>query len=290
MNLEDELRAVLSQEAEMRTTPTPDIEGMVSGGESRLRRRHATRIGLAAAAVLLVGGGVYGVTQLGDDEAEKNPDVAGEPSQPAEAAAPLAWVNVDDTMAEPGTYRTYVGTTDAGDVIEADLTIDGTNWGASNYPVAAVGEDFAGIGVYRPDAVAGGCRMDAGAKPPAAGQQQLAAQLAAMPGATVVERPTRTEAFGHSAIHGTVRVDAFCDGSTKGAAYQVAEGGNGGRGISYFDGNPDGGSGIVIFDFWVVDVDGTNVVVDMFHTEDAPEDLVAQAERARDSITFVTEE
>jgi hypothetical protein len=52
MNLEEELRAVLGQEAEMRTTPTPDIEAMVNGGETRLRRRNTMRMGLAAAAVL----------------------------------------------------------------------------------------------------------------------------------------------------------------------------------------------------------------------------------------------
>ncbi|PVG82014.1 hypothetical protein DDE18_15110 [Nocardioides gansuensis] len=178
-----------------------------------------------------------------------------------------------------------MGTTDAGEVIEADLTIDGSNWQASNHPVARVDEDFAGIGVYRPGAVAGGCRMQAGHKPAAAGQQQLAAQLAAMPGSTVVERPTPTEAFGHSAIHGAVKVDAFCDGTTEGNAYLVAED----RGISYFDSPPGRALRTVRVDFWVVDVDGTNVVVDMFHTGSAPEDLIAQADRARESITFVTE-
>jgi hypothetical protein len=284
MNLEDELRAVLSQEAEMRTTPTPDIEGMVNGGETRLRRRNSMRLGLAAAAVLLVGGGIYGATQLGGDG---SPDtIANQPSEPADAAAPPTWADTDSRIADPGTYRTHVGLTDAGEVIEADFTIDGTNWEASNHPVATVDQDYAGIGVYRPDAVAGGCRMQAGHQPAAAGQQQLAAQLAAMPGATVVERPTRTEAFGHSAIHAAVKVDAFCDGATEGNAYAVADD----RGISYIDEAPASGSKTVRVDFWVVDVDGTNVVVDMFHTESAPEDLVAQADRARESIAFVDAE
>ena len=47
---------------------------------------------------------------------------------------------------------------------------------------------------------------------------------------------------------------------------------------------------MVIVDFWVVDVDGTPVVVDRFHLEDAPDDLVAQSNRARESIRFVEAE
>jgi hypothetical protein len=39
-----------------------------------------------------------------------------------------------------------------------------------------------------------------------------------------------------------------------------------------------------------MDVDGTPVVVDTFHTEDAPSKLVDQANAARQSITFVTGE
>ena len=84
MNLEEELRAVLSQEAEMRTTPTPDIEGMVKGGQDRRRDRKAKRIGLAAAAVLLIGGGVYGVAQLGHADADADSGVTSLPTGPTE--------------------------------------------------------------------------------------------------------------------------------------------------------------------------------------------------------------
>jgi hypothetical protein len=81
-----------------------------------------------------------------------------------------------------------------------------------------------------------------------------------------------------------LRIDAGCGGD---AAYQVAETPAGARGISYFDQNHPGVSRNVIIDFWVVDVNGTAVVVDMFHTDDAPRTLVDQAAAARESITFV---
>jgi hypothetical protein len=286
MNLEEELRAVLGQEAEMRTTPTPDIEAMVNGGETRLRRRNTMRMGLAAAAVLLVGGGIYGVTQLGDN-ADPDTGVVNQPSPPAEAAPPQPWVDNNQAPAEAGTYRTDVGNTEAGVAIEADFTIDGEGWRASNYPVANTGQPFAGIGVYQPESVAGGCSMDAGYKDAATAPQQLVQQLIRMPRSEVVQQPAPTEAFGRSTVHLQLRIDAWCGGD---AAYLVADGPAGDRGISYYDESPQGDARVVIIDFWVVDVDGTTVVVDRFHLENAPDHLVAQSTRAVESITFRSEE
>jgi hypothetical protein len=285
MNLEQELRAVLSQEAEMRTTPTPDIDVLVNGGESRLRRRNTMRLGLAAAAVLLVGGGIYGATQLGGDD-DAGAGVTNQPTGPAEAAPPQSWAN-NQAPVEAGTYRTYAGRAEAGGPIEADFTIDGQGWEGSNYPVAYAGQAFAGLGIYQPQAVAGGCRMAAGLKDAATAPRQLVQQLAGMPRSEVVQQPAGTEAFGGTAVHLRLRIDALCG---NGAAYQVAEGPAGGRGISYFDENPQGDARMVIVDFWVVDVDGTPVIIDRFHLEDAPDDLVAQSTRAAESITFVEAE
>lgn len=266
----------------MRTTPTPDIEAMVNGGEGRLRRRNTMRIGLAAAAVLLVGGGIYGATQLGDSD-DPDTGVVNQPSESAEAEIPQIWPDNDQAPVEAGTYRTYVGSTEAGGTIEADFTIDGEGWAASNYPVAFAAEGFAGFGVYQPEAVAGGCRMDAGLKDAATAPQQLVQQLIRMPRSEVVQQPARTEAFGSSAVHLQLRIDAWCGGD---AAYLVA----GDRGISYYDERPQGDARMVIIDFWVVDVDGTTVVVDRFHRADAPAYLVAQSTRVVESITFRIED
>jgi len=287
MNLEQELRAVLSQEAEMRTTPTPDIARMVDRGQERRRRRNTMWVGLAAAAVLLVGGGVYGIAQIVDGDPAANPGIATAPTGSPDAANPPKWPDIDE-LVDAGTYRTNVGVAADGKRIEADLTIGGSNWEGSNFPVASDGEQFAGIGAYQAESVAAGCKAEAGLKP-ATEPQQLAAQLAQMPRSEVVQQPTSTTAFGYDALHLRMRVDAKCGDP---AAYyqvanQVAAAGGHARGISYFD-NRDAVSGIVIIDFWVVDVDGTTVVVDMFHTEDAPKTLVDQAAAARESITFVT--
>jgi hypothetical protein len=285
MNLDEQLRAALNLEAEMRTAPPPDVEGMISGGQARRRRRNAAAAAGGLLALVLVGAGIYGATQLGDDP-KSEPPVVNEPSEPAEAAIPPAWPDNEEAV-PPGTYRVLVGYDADGGAIEADVTIDGSNWEGSNYPVAGTPQGFAGFGVYRPEAVAGGCRMEAGLESAATDPRQLVQQLVGMPRSEVVEAPARTNDFGGSATHLQLRIDAFCGG---GAFYQVAEAPPGSRGISYFDGIPEGDSGDVIVDFWVLDVDGTAVIIDRFHTADAPDDLVAQATSAADSISFVTAE
>ncbi|PVG80751.1 hypothetical protein DDE18_21655 [Nocardioides gansuensis] len=270
----------------MRTTPTPDIGGMVNRGQDRLRRRNTMRRGLAAAAVLLVAGGVYGVTQIGGNDPDA--DVASGPSEPSESAAvPPDWADTNGGPTAPGTYRTFVGFDADSEVIEADLTVEGANWAGSNYPVAYAGERFAGIGAYQVESVAGGSGcLDEGKVTGAANEpQQLARQLARLPRSEVVQPPAATEAFGHNTIHLRSRIDAACGASI----YRVVETPVGGRGISYFNVSPKGPRFVVV-DFWVVDFNGTTVVVDMFRTEDAPRDLLDQAAAARESITFVEAE
>lgn len=272
----------------MRTAPTPDIEGIVNRGQERKRRRNTMRIGLAAAAVLLVGGSIYGIAQIGDGDPDSSP--ADNRTDTPTDTVPGDWEiqHAKGGSVDPGTYRTYVGVSDSGS-IEADIALDGSNWTPSNDPVAFDGANFAGVGVYHPLAVANGCGSAVGGKEAAAQPQALADQLAGMPRSTVVQEPTSTEAFGYAALHLRLRVNnAWCGGDPD--AYQVAETLTGTRAISFFDVKPEGPAGRVIIDFWVMDVNGTAVVVHTFHTEDAPQSLVDQAARARESVTFVTEE
>lgn len=66
MSLDDQLRAVLNEEAAMRTATPPDVPGLISGGQARRRRRNAVRAGGSVLAAVIAAGGVYGVAQLGD--------------------------------------------------------------------------------------------------------------------------------------------------------------------------------------------------------------------------------
>ena len=144
------------------------------------------------------------------------------------------------------------------------------------------GETWAGVGIYRPLSLSdgSGCSGDGQGRHAAETSQGLARQLARLPQSTVVQPPTPTEAFGHDALHLRLRINDICPIDQ---VYSVAWTAKGYRGISYSDVPKD-----VVIDFWVVDLDGTAVVVDLWHQIDASSDVVDLATQARDSITFVT--
>lgn len=286
MSLDNELTAAFGREAELREVPPIDVEGLIRGGRARRRRRNLARIGGAvAAAAVLVGGGAYGVAHVDPGDIGKNtvPPATSESEPPEPAAAPPSFQHLNRATIEPGTYRMYAGFDSTG-IIEADLTIAGPNWASGDQPVVSDGDTWAGVGVYQPDGLAGGapCSGDWRDRDAAGTPMALARQLVRLPRSTVVQPLTPTEAFGHDAIHLRLRIDDRCP---LGEYYQVAHGPAGSRGISYGRAAKE-----VLIDFWVVDLDGTAVVVDLWHQVDASTELVSRATQVLDSITFVTGE
>jgi hypothetical protein len=289
MTLYDELRAALNQQADMTNAPRPDVDGLVRGGQLRRRRRNMVRIGVVAAAAVLVGGGAYGVTQIDSGDPGTDPGIADQTTQPTETSesAPTtsALPDRDRAPVEPGTYRIFVDyDADGTTAIEADMTIAGRGWESGDYLVISDAETWAGFGMYRPLALTdgSGCSGDWQRRDAAETPQGLARQFARLPQSTVVQPPTPTEAFGHDALHLRLRIDDSCPSDQ---VYRVAETSKGYRGISYSNVPTE-----VVIDFWVVDLDGTAVVVDLWHQGDASTELVDRATRARDSISFVTPE
>lgn len=69
MTLDDQLRAVLNEEADVRTATQPDVQRLIRGGRARRRRRNAVWAGGAVLAAVVAVGGGYGVAQLGDADA-----------------------------------------------------------------------------------------------------------------------------------------------------------------------------------------------------------------------------
>ena len=274
MTLDEELRAALSRGADMQIAPRPDVQDLISGGRARRRRRTATRIGVSiAAAVVLAGGSAYAVTQL-----DSSPDAVA----PSGSAWPSKYMT-DGGAIEPGTYRLAVSET-----IAADLTFGGSNWVASGHPLVSDGVFYAGVGVYRPALLTGAraCSGDWQAQTPGTTSQELAGRLARLPMSTVVEPAAATTAFGHDAVHLQLQINARCPA---GQYYLVAESVQGGRqGVTY-----DAGYGTVppdvVIDFWVVDVDGTPVVVDLWRQVGASNELLHAARAASESISFVSD-
>lgn len=282
MSLDEELRAAFGQEAETCEVPLPYVEGLIRGGRARRRDRNVRRIGVAAAAAaVLVGAGVYGVAQV-DPVAPGTVTPVTSESEPD--AVPPSYPDTDRSPIRPGTYRMFVGLDAAGVGIEADLTFTGPNWVSGDEPVVFEGGSWAGVGVYQPDALAGAAPCSGAWKSRSAGgtPQALARQLVRLPQSTVVQPPTQTEAFGRDAIHLRLRIDDQCP---PGEWYQVAIGSTVTRGITYSHRPKE-----VLIDFWVVDLHGAPVVVDMWQQVDASIQLVGRATEVRDSISFVSGE
>ena len=163
------------------------------------------------------------------------------------------------------------------------MTVAGTGWESGDDPVVSEGDTWAGVGTYRPLSLpdGSGCSGDwHGGRHAAETTQGLAGQLARLPQGTVVQPPAPTEAFDHDAIHLRLRIDDSCPIDQ---AYRVAGTSKGWRGISYSDVPKE-----VIIDFWVVDLDGTPVVVDSWHQQGASADLIDRIAQARESIAFVS--
>lgn len=96
----------------------------------------------------------------------------------------------------------------------------------------------------------------------------------------VVRRPTLPRAFGHDALHVQLQINDHCPLDEY---YRLAETHSGPRGISYAD-KPR----LVDINLWIVDVDGTTVVVDMWHHVDTPSVMLEAARLTRRSIRFET--
>ena len=280
MTLDEQLRAALDREAEMQQAPAPDVNRLISGGKVRRRRRSLVRFGVASVlAVVLVGGGIFVAEQIATST---DPESA----QPPSATMPRE-LFTENLNLEPGTYRMVVGVDATGVEIVADLTFYGPDWISGPNPTVVADNGVheyrarGGVGVYPPEALAGGsgCSNEA-TKASASTSQALAEQLTQLPRSTVLQAPIPVQAFGHDALHLRLRIDQQCPA---GQGYVVAAMPRGSRGITY-------GHNQVVIDFWVMDLNGTPVVVDSWYPEGSSGDLVQRVDETRKSVTFVDSE
>jgi hypothetical protein len=137
------------------------------------------------------------------------------------------------------------------------------------------------VGVYAPEALAGasGCSNET-TMAPASTPQALAEQLTQLPQSTVLQAPTPEQTFGHNALHLRLRIDQQCP---PGESYIVAVTPRGTHGITY-------GHNPIDMDFWVMDLNGTPVVVDSWYPQGSSSDLVERVDETRKSIFFVDSE
>ena len=100
----------------MQTPTPPDVDVLIHGGRVRRRRRNVTRIGVAAATVVLAGGVAYGVSQIDPGGPRSDPGIVGPAARDVRVRADPARRLPDGDRApiEPGTFRTFVGYDAAG--------------------------------------------------------------------------------------------------------------------------------------------------------------------------------
>jgi hypothetical protein len=96
----------------------------------------------------------------------------------------------------------------------------------------------------------------------------------------VVQSVTSTQVSGHPAQHLQLLIDPECPANE---GYVALEAASGSRGLNYPRPRP------LTIDFWVVDVDGTPVVLDTWSQLGAPEELVDTATETSESASFVTD-
>jgi hypothetical protein len=277
MNLDRQLRSVLSEEADMQNAPAPDVDRLIIGGKARRRRRNLARVRVAAAAVVLVAGGVYGVTKVGSATTVEPADAPSRTATPTTSTDPYL---DNGTTIGPGTYQMVAGLDATNVAINADVTFGAAGWSADNYPVLSDGSRrYGGLAIYRPSGLAAGtgCVTDPANTHVGHTPQSVAQQLAQLPRSTVVLPPTPVEAFGRHAVHLRLRINQHCGRSV----YRVAETINGGHGISYGNASRD-----VVIDFWVEDVRGVPVVVETWHQVGASSRLTHRITSAKNSIEF----
>lgn len=259
----------------MRIAPPPDADTLISGGRARRRRRNAGRLGLVAAAVVLVGGGAYAVTQIDSGNAQTGPGVVNQPSQshePTTVPGSGEVVGADNESGQPISV-----------VVPENAKLFGGATGVTSEKHHTI---YAGLEVLQPGTLAGGssgCYDDtwyARGRYPAATAQALGRQLERLPRSTLVQPLTPTTAAGYDAYHLRLRVNNGCPAGK--GPYMVAEA-DSDFGLGYGHAPTD-----VVIDFLVVDVDRTPIVVALWHQADASSHLVHRATRVRDSITFVT--
>jgi hypothetical protein len=213
------------------------------------RRWRGPLIGIAAGAVVLIGGWIF--VDTGDD------DVV--------SPAPNATLLTDEMRGEPIEPGAYYADTDGDPATSTRGTfvIEGDGWEAANTGARYTAIDEIVLMVVEVDtAGAPSCGGVPGMEIAATSAEGLANQFAAA-GFTIREAVTSVSAFGRNGYHLVVEVPPGCDSSANVAWRGPTFGGR------YYHQSPG-----QMVEYWILDVEGTPVLVEAsWRAENTEEDL-----------------
>lgn len=304
MNLDEELRTTFASESERLEPPGVHAHDILARGRLRRRRRTTLKAGAAAAVIAVIGMGAFGFTR-----ADRTSTLPAIPPTPTTAAADTArtlptWDCGASQCLNAGTYRVGLGIGDDGKSLRGELVVPWSDWASDGFLHRIWKESSAGsvvLNVYEPKALAGPQPCDAEKTvdlAPGATANDVARRLSDLPQFTVAEDPTVVPAFGREAIHLRIQADRLrCEPPVVGGQYQLAaiHGGDGlGTWADRLPTRSEGESTLdpgrrVVIDFWVVNLDGQNIVVEARQEGSPTTATVTQLDQVRQLVRFVSE-
>lgn len=304
MNLDEELRTTFASQSQRLEPPSVDAHDILARGKLRRRRRTTLQAGAAAAVLTVIGMGAFGFTRA--DWTSTLPAI---PPTTTTTAAPTArtlpaWGCVEGHCLPAGTYRVALGIGDDGKTLSGQLHVPWSDWASDSFHHRVwkeSGGGAVGLHVYEIRAVAGPQPCDAErvlALEQGATVNDVVARLSDLPQFTVAEGPTVVPAFGRETIHLRIQADSLrCEAAASGDQYVLA-GIFGGDGLGTYgnllptrsegESTLDPGRRVVV-DFWVLDLDGQNIVVEARQEGSPTAATVTQLDQVRQSVRFVSE-
>ena len=270
-----------------RRVSVPDLVGLTSRGRD-LRRVRLTGAGILAALVLVTGGLVASIAS--HERAAPAPD----PAPPPRLEAQELPVRSKGALVDLRPGRSYLvrpWTAVGDDRVRASFTGPAGGWVwrddvafrsvSGKLPSALPRAKYAGVGVMVADRVSAiSCSGTSAAWTLLSDAPVRAAQqIAAAPGVRLVEPVRADTRFGHAGAHVRIEVPRLCPGYEDVLLWgltELVEEESPGLATVFYPGQQ--------LDVWVVEVNGTTVVVWSELSPDLPEAYGAQAQELVDSI------
>ena len=272
----------------------PDLNELQDRGRRRRRNNLASAVVAAVFAVAATGVGIL-VTTAGDD-GRSAPPPAETPGADLDVLVPEKQVAAGREYTHPVFGQDYAHTVAEGQQIVAQFTVVGQDWhwlkdslgklSPDADPDAEEYQPYAEVRMSLADRVpVDQCRAGTPEWEDAAGTPLgFSQQIAAIPLLRVLDEPTATELSGYPAAHVRLEVTRLCPryrDMILWSIFPMSSTGPGepGVGAVYMAGQ--------VVDLWIVDVDGSLVVVGAGHSPQVPDSLAEESQSIAESVELL---